>query len=305
MKFGKLPDVQGVDFSLPSDSPESSRFLAQLPAREGPAQVYVGCTGFSMKEWVGRVYPAGTKAKDFLRQYSLQFNTIEFNTTHYRIPTVDSIRKWREESSEDFRFCPKILQRISHSRDMALNNDLLPAFCDAIRGLDSKLGCCFVQLPPYFGRGHMAVLENFLQRWPKDLSLAVELRHESWFEDASAGEAAFQLLESHGIGAVITDVAGRRDVLHQRLCNKECMIRFVGNGLHPTDYERIDAWIERLGQWIEAGLERIYFFPHQPDNLLAPEMANYICQKLKTLPDVVFRGPKLLDEDAGKQISLF
>ncbi|MEM9918598.1 MAG: DUF72 domain-containing protein [Bacteroidota bacterium] len=305
MKFGKLPDISMVDFRLPPDPVGTTSRLKSLPPSDEPATAYVGCTGWSMKEWVGRVYPKGTKTKEYLVQYARQFNTIELNTTHYRTPTLDNIRKWREESAEDFRFCPKILQRISHSRDMALNNDLLPLFCDAIRGLGPKLGCSFVQLPPYFGVRHLEVLRSFLQRWPEDLELAVELRNESWFEEPGAAESVFGLLEEKNISTVITDVAGRRDVLHQRLTSDTAMIRFVGNGLDPTDYERADEWVQRLQSWFASGLRKLYLFPHEPDNLLAPEMADYFCKKLKDIPNLKVRGPKLLDEDAGKQISLF
>ena len=70
MKFGKLPDISGVNFKLPPDAPGTTRLLSGLEKREVPPRLFIGCTGWSMKEWVGRVYPKGTKAKDYLKAYS-------------------------------------------------------------------------------------------------------------------------------------------------------------------------------------------------------------------------------------------
>ena len=61
--------------------------------------------------------------------------------------------------------------------------------------------------------------------------------------------------------------------LHMRLTTPIAMVRFVGNGLHPTDYTRIDEWVERIVSWQKMGLREVYFFTHEPDNLLAPDIA--------------------------------
>jgi uncharacterized protein YecE (DUF72 family) len=304
MKFGKLPDIEGVDFSLPAQPDRNHLLLDDLPG-QATTSFYIGCTGWSMKEWVGKVYPKGTKAADYLYHYSRQFNTIEFNTTHYRIPSVEMVDRWRINSPEDFRFCPKIPQTISHSRDLDAGNRNIDLFTERIRGLGSRLGCCFMQLPPYFDPTRLAVLEHFFGRFPTDIPLAIEVRHPAFFADPAAATAFFQLLEQYDRTAVITDVAGRRDVLHLRLTNQRTMIRFVGNGLHPTDYSRIDEWVELLKDWIAAGLSEIYFFPHEPDNILAPDLSVYLFQQLEKIPKLILRGPRLSNPRDGEQISLF
>jgi len=308
MKFGKLQDLTDVDFTLPPDPAGNSSRLAGLPRRAHPAQLYIGCTGWSMKEWVSRVYPKGTKAKDFLKAYSLQFNTIELNTTHYRIPNAQTIDKWYRESTSDFKFCPKVPQTISHSKSLGLGTDLIPTFCRAIAGLKEKLGCCFLQLPPYYGADRLPQLEQFLLAFPSEIQLAIEVRNESWFGESAAQGRLLATLHKHQRSAVITDVAGRRDVLHMGITNPTAMVRFVGNGLHPTDYERSGEWVQRLRQWSQQGIHEIYFFPHEPDNLLAPEMAaHFHTRAAVAIPDLQTRGPELSDaEDAkGEQMSLF
>lgn len=305
MKFGRLSDLSAVDFSLPSDDPATARVLADLPPRTELPALYIGCTGWSMKEWIGHTYPRGTKSTDFLYHYTRQFNTIELNTTHYRIPTMETVIKWREQAADGFKFCPKIPQSISHRNDLGLNGDLLTMFCENIAFLADKLGCCFMQLPPYFGVDRLPVLRQFLLQFPDYIPLAVEVRHESWFADRAASEQLFTLLEQHNVSSVITDVAGRRDVLHNRLTNETAMLRWNGHGLIDSDYERMDVWLKRISSWFNQNLQTVYIFTHEPDNVLAPDMADYTVHKSRELFQSNVRGPEFYDRDKGEQMSLF
>ncbi|MBX2871899.1 MAG: DUF72 domain-containing protein [Saprospiraceae bacterium] len=305
MKFGKLPDISDVDFSLPTDPAENASALAHGKESDEALAVYVGCTGWSMPEWVGKVYPPGTRSKDFLEAYGKQFNTIELNTTHYRIPTLELIQRWYASTPADFKFCPKIPQSISHSRNLGLGGEQIPMFCEGVQALEEKLGCCFMQLPPYFGLDRLGTLETFLTAFPSHIPLAIELRHESWFKDQESSRGLFELLAKTNTSTVLTDVAGRRDVLHMRLTNGIGMTRFVGNDLHPTDYERIDEWVARLRLWRDQGLKEMYFFTHEPDNLKAPELADYLVRLLKKEAGIRTRGPEFYASDQGEQMSLF
>ena len=307
MKFGKLPDITGLDFALPADPPGNQLRLGEHNPTNNSLSAYIGCTGWGMPPWVGKWYPKGTKSQEFLAAYGQQFNTIELNTTHYRTPDVLQVEKWCDQVPEDFRFCPKVLQRISHDRNLGFGGDQLPLFWDAMAAFGDRMGCCFVQLPPYFGLDRLALLKRFLQAWPQEIPLAVEVRHESWFSSPEATEQLAELLFEQQKAAVITDVAGRRDVLHMLLTSAVSMVRFVGNGLHPTDYERADDWCRRIAEWQENGLQELYFFPHQPDNVEAPEMARYIVDKLQGIDQINVRGPHPIEnkDDAGQQMALF
>ncbi|TNE64416.1 MAG: DUF72 domain-containing protein [Bacteroidetes bacterium] len=296
MEFGKLPAVDLVDFTLPPDPEQNSHVLRHGGKQHGKKNLllYLGATGYNMKPWVGRWYPAGTRDKAFLKFYGQQFNTIEHNTTHYRIPDASTIDRWYTEVPVDFRYCPKIPQTISHSRDLGVNGPEIGLFCNTIEGLQEKLGCCFIQLPPYFSLSHLPVLERFLRRFPTGtIPLAVEVRHESFFQNNPLAEEYYHLLELHGVSTVITDVAGRRDVCHMRLTTDKVLVRFVGNGLHPTDFSRIEDWAERVKHWFDQGLTEVYFFCHEPDNLLAPDLTKYAVSAFsKVLPDAILRGPE-------------
>ncbi len=84
------------------------------------------------------------------------------------------------------------------------------------------------------------------------------------------------------ISTVISDVAGRRDVLHQRLSNRTAFIRFGANDLHPTDFPRINDWTVLLKKWLSEGLKEAYFFVHTPDTKLCPELVEYFSQKMES-----------------------
>jgi uncharacterized protein YecE (DUF72 family) len=308
LKFGKLSGIQQVDFRMPPDPAVNELLWSQLAGSSGkPLAVYVGCTGWSMPSWVGEWYPRGTKSKDFLAAYGQQFNTIELNTTHYRIPTPEQVGKWRAAVPADFRFCPKVPQRISHDRNLGLGGEQLPLFWKALTCFGEQLGCCFVQLPPYFALDRLPLLRKWLQTWPAEFPLAVEVRHASWFTSEEVLASWAKVLREQGVAAVITDVAGRRDVLHQLVTTSTTMVRFVGNGLHSTDYERAADWIRRISYWQSRGLEEVFFFPHQPDNELAPEMALHLVNAWHEGESVHTRGPRKLGPapTGGEQISLF
>ncbi|MBK6932368.1 MAG: DUF72 domain-containing protein [Saprospirales bacterium] len=306
MDFGKLASVDQVDFSFIPDPPQNKNVLDDFSVRPVAPRIYLGATGYNMKPWVGIWYPAGAREAAFLRCYGQQFNTIEHNTTHYRIPDHATVRRWRDEVPDDFRFCPKIPQAISHVRQLGVQNGEIRAFCDAISLLEHKMGCCFMQLPPQFSVQQLPLLEHFLSVFPVSaIPLAIEVRHPSFFQNSPAAATYYSILREYGAPAVITDVAGRRDVCHMRLTQGRVLIRFVGNGLHPTDSSRVKQWAARLTHWFALGLREAYFFCHEPDNLLAPELAALAASVFSTaLPEAILRGPAPL-EPPGRQGSLF
>lgn len=266
--------------------------------------LYIGATGWSVKEWVGKIYPAGTKPQDYLSHYARYFNTIELNTTHYRIPDLLTVQHWHDQAAAGFKFCPKVLQTVSHATDLGVSGGLIGAFCQSMQGLGEKLGPCFIQLPPYFAVERMNTLEAFLKAF--HLPLAVEVRHESWFANPLIANKFFHILAKNGVGTVVTDVAGRRDVCHMRITAGFVMIRFVGNNLHPTDYSRIDEWVKRLKIWFDEGLSAAYFFTHEPDNLLAPDLAAYLATRAREAGLSVCQPMSQQNlNKAGKQMSLF
>jgi uncharacterized protein YecE (DUF72 family) len=303
MDFGKLSDITSVDFAIPADAPQTKTVLQKNARKSAEPAIYVGCPIWTNKDWLGKVYPSHAKEKDFLYHYSRQFNTIELNTTHYRIPDPETIERWKAAVTSGFTFSPKFPQIISHEKQLDEAEELTLEFCEAIRGLGENLGTSFLQLAPNFSPKYFPLLEKYVKFFPKDISLAIEFRHQDWFKSSPVADKAFDLLEQYNISTVITDVAGRRDVLHQRLTTSIAMIRFVGNGLHPTDYTRVSEWVSRCLQWIGAGLQTFYFFVHEPDNKFSPELVAYFIQQLNEKGNFTLTPPRITPQPV--QGSLF
>ncbi|MEM7657381.1 MAG: DUF72 domain-containing protein [Bacteroidota bacterium] len=303
MKFGKLPDISQVDFSFPSVNEDTLRLLGGRPAANG-FHPYVGCPRWASKDWVGKLYPKGTKQTDFLAHYSRSFNTIELNTTHYRIPTPEQVQKWEAAAAPGFLFCPKIPQVISHYRKLINCQQELTQFVDAIAHFGDKLGCSFLQMHESFGPNQFGNLQQFVQQWPSGFPLAIEFRHPDWFAEHRLLPALIELLQQHQISTVITDVAGRRDVLHTQLTTKTAMLRFVGNALHETDFSRWEDWMQRLALWRANGLEKLYFFAHEPGDVLAADLGSHVICRLNEAFDQGLTTPGI-QEAPGGQMALF
>lgn len=291
MDFGKLNDISKVDFTLPPDNEYNTKILTN-PAIK--TDWYFGPPVWANKDWVGKIYPYNTKDKDFLYHFTRQFNTIELNLTHYQIPSESTIDRWKEVSAEGFKFCPKFPQIISHDRQLMGSEGLTMEFCNNILRLEEFLGVSFLQLAPTFEPKHFKILENYLRFLPKELPVSVEFRHPNWFVNTNIWQEVCQMLTENGKGLVITDVAGRRDVLHQTLTTPTLTLRFVGNELHPTDYTRIDDWCNRLIIWMKMGLEKAYIFVHCGENILAPELTQYWIRKMNQLAGLNLQEPRIL-----------
>jgi uncharacterized protein YecE (DUF72 family) len=301
MDFGKISkhDLEKTDLRLKPDNIFNEKVLkntAKIPL------IKVGCPVWSNKDWNGKIYPNNAKTQDLLRLYSQQFNTIELNVTHYQIPSDETIERWLGETRDNFTFCTKFPQVISHDKFLQNVEGLTEEFCRQIFRLGHKLGMPFLQLAPYFTPKQFPILEKYLRQLPDNLKIAVEFRHEDWFKNETIWQETLTMLNELGHATVITDVAGRRDVVHQSLSVPKAVIRWVGNE-HPTDYQRIDEWVKKIKSWLEMGLEELWLFIHINENVIAPEMATYWIQQLNKHCELNVPEPKFLPK--VEQMSLF
>ena len=250
MDFGKVdPDeLEKIDFTLPPDHPATTKILSKSGSKNKP-NFYVGCAKWGRPDWVGKIYPTKTKAADFLEHYARHFNCIELNATFYRMPTKSQIQGWKSKVGKDFKFCPKFVDKITHIKRLKETKELTNIFLEAIYEFKENLGPIFLMPHPQMGAKSLEVQQAFIESLPKDVELFVEQRHKEWYSNTEAFDSLFNILEKNNAGTIITDSSGRRDCVHMRLSTPEVFIRFVGNGLHPTDYTRIDDWVNRLNHY--------------------------------------------------------
>ena len=274
MKFGQVEDPSNIDFTLPKDHEKAAQVLKKSKAKN--LEICVGCAKWNKTDLKG-FYPKGTK--DELTYYATQFNSIELNATFYGMPSADQVQTWKEKTPADFKFFPKITNTVSHFRRLLNITDVVTQFATAALNFDEKLGMVFLQLHDNFKPKDYERLEKFVQDWPKEAPLAIELRNNEWFADEEIFNKICDLFEKHHITNIIVDTAGRRDMLHMRLTTPVAFIRYVGANAE-SDYTRLDDWIERIKIWKEEGLEKLYFFVHQNIEKASPLLSAYFIENL-------------------------
>jgi uncharacterized protein YecE (DUF72 family) len=295
MEFGRLSDteLELADFSLPTEPSENKAILPGFPNRA--AKVYLGCAKWGREEWVGKIYPPKTREKDFLKHYVEHYNSIELNTTHYKIYGEKATRNWAEQArGKDFRFCPKMFEGVTHKGKLSTKKFFTNEFLRGIAGFGEHLVPVFIQFSDAFSPKRKEELFAYLASLPRDIQFFLEVRHPAWFANETAKKDLFSFLSAHDMGAVITDTAGRRDCAHMRLTIPKAFIRFVGNSLHKTDFERSDAWVKRVKYWLDNGLQELYFFMHMHEEATSPELTVYLVDKLNAVCGLELTRPKIL-----------
>jgi uncharacterized protein YecE (DUF72 family) len=280
MEFGQVPEnkLNSIDFSLPEE-PAINKLVLKDPVKN--PLVYVGCAKWGRKEWVGKIYPKGTRAINFLDYYLKNYNSIELNSTYHNLLGPTEINAWAiKAKAKDFKFCPKVTKLISHESGFVNTESITIKFLEGVLAFGENLGPIFLQVSEYYNPKERDKLFNYLGTLPKNLQFFLEVRHQDWFANASIRKELFDTLRLLNIGAVITDTAGRRDCAHMELTVPKTFIRYVGNSLHETDYTRIDEWVKRMKYWLDNGMEELYFFVHMHDEAFSPELTVYLVDAL-------------------------
>lgn len=296
MDFGSIErsKLNDINFKLRKEPYTNSNILKGRPARD--AKFYVGLAKWGKKEWIGKIYPKGTKESEFQEEYQRHFNVLEFNSTHYKLPSQQDLEKWVEKArNSGLIFCPKVYQGISHFGSLKDKQFLTDVFVTSMRKFDDHLGPIFLQVSDKFAPIRKEELFTYLVTLPRDLQFFLEVRHPDWFHEPVINELIFTLQQLK-IGLVITDTAGRRDVAHMNVTIPKTMIRFVANDTHPTDYARLDDWISRIKYWVDGGLQETYFFMHSLNERYAPELANYLIKGLNEQCNAGIKEIKFFDQ---------
>ena len=261
--------------------------------------LYLGCPIWSFKGWVGNFYPEGTKPSDFLREYTRRLTTVEGNTTFYAVPAQNTLESWVAQMSETFRFCPKVPKAISHEGKLMDNIERAHEFIKVMSRLGTRLGPMFLQMPPRYSPKLLTDLQAFLAVWPRDVRLAVEVRHLGWFE-SPYDEAFDQLLTDHNMARVTIDTRPIRDLdgdkvlagsVYQSLLEARerkpdipvapkrtadfVFVRYIGHPQLEINFPLLDEWADYFVSQLREGAD-VYVFCHSPENMTAP----WICKEL-------------------------
>jgi uncharacterized protein YecE (DUF72 family) len=130
--------------------------------------IHVGTSGWSYQSWRGGFYPRGADSKTFLSFYARHFDTVELNTTGYRLPSEEQFARWAEQTPIGFTFAVKMpLTRLER----------VGTFVERVQALGDRLGPLRITIQNARDDGLLAFLQGSL---PADLQVAYDFRHESW-----------------------------------------------------------------------------------------------------------------------------
>ena len=289
MKFGKVDNVDEIDFSIPPDHPSTDKVLSKSKAKN--LKVYVGCGKWNKTD-LKNFYPKGTKNE--LEYYANQFNAIELNATFRRRIWAPQYEKWANATPPGFKFCPKLGQFISHIKRLDGVEESVDLFVENASHLGDRMGVAFLQMHDNFAPKDFDRVQKFCEYWTFDFPVAVELRHQDWFSDHELFERWSSLFEKNKIVNILVDTAGRRDMMHMRLTTPTAFVRYNGSN-DATDYSRLDAWVERIADWKKKGLREIYFFVHQVVEAESPLLSGYFIEKLNKKAGLKLKLPETLN----------
>jgi uncharacterized protein YecE (DUF72 family) len=146
------------------------------------AKLRVGCSGWAYEDWAGPFYPKGVHPRDYLRLYSSVFNSVEIDSSFYRMPNQFLINLWKSSTPDGFIFSAKVPKKITHDARLRGSTELMSHLYTVMGGLGSKLGPLIVQLPPSFKyEKDLEALRLFVSEIDTRYKHAIEFRHKSWF----------------------------------------------------------------------------------------------------------------------------
>jgi uncharacterized protein YecE (DUF72 family) len=162
-----------------------------------------GTSGLVLAEPNKKAYPAEYQTKSRLTYYASTFNSIEINSSFYKVPRGNTYKKWSEDVPDDFQFTVKLWRGVTHEKDFSERD--LQSFMDAVDNLGKKKGCLLIQFPAQTGLdipGFNRLLESVAkldsgQSW----RMAIEFRHEKWYN-----KNVFGILDEHNASLVLHDM---------------------------------------------------------------------------------------------------
>lgn len=244
-----------------------------------PGRAHVGCSGWNYRDWRGLVYPPGLPARRWFEHYATLFDTVELNTTFYRLPPVATVESWATQAPPGFTYAMKLGQFGSHRMKLNDAASWLPNHLDRLDRLGEHAGPTLVQLPPRWRR-NVERLDEFLTVAGPGRRWAVELRDPSWVHDD-----VFDCLERHGAAFCLHDLLPDHPWL---LTTDWTYLRFHGPHAVDAPYRgrygpaRLRPVAERLAP-VLAGGDDVYAYFNNDWNAEAVADATWLRDRLGEL----------------------
>jgi uncharacterized protein YecE (DUF72 family) len=219
-------------------------------------QVRVGCSGWQYDSWRGVLYPDGLAKGRWLERYAQVFDTVEVNSTFYRLASRDAVARWAEETPPDFMFACKASRYMTHIKRLQNLADGIGRYYEGIQPLADagKLGPIVWQFPANFHRDDDR-LGRALPLLPPGRH-CFEFRHESWFT-----EEVYKQLRAHGAALVIGDHPERPFQTYEFTTDWTLVRLHHGHRGRNGNYSEteLDEWAQRIAEWRRRAEILVYF----------------------------------------------
>jgi uncharacterized protein YecE (DUF72 family) len=219
--------------------------------------ITVGMSGFSYPEWIGEIYPEGTKRKDMLATYATIFPTVEINMSYRRNPLPKTIDTWREAVQDGFTFAMKANQRITMWKRLVGTAEDVQEIVTLYRGLQENLGPILFQLHPAT-QFDADVIDAFGKDLVGGQTYVLEPRHASFMTPE-----AHEVLRRNGLSLCLNDYFFEPDTY--AVTGPIAYFRFHKELYEPDDLTTRAELVRRLASEIDV----YAFFAHEdnPDSV--------------------------------------
>jgi uncharacterized protein YecE (DUF72 family) len=225
------------------------------------AAFYAGTSGLVLPVPNKQYYPPQFRDGPRLAYYASLFNSIEVNSSFYKVPMPTTIKKWAEIVPHNFRFTYKLWRDITHCKSLAFDPAAVNHFMTVINHAGHKKGSLLVQFPPSVKAGSMPQLVqllNTIRQADPDLQwdTAVEFRDKSWYQPNT-----YRLLDELQMGLVLHDLPASATPLMETEVNF-MYLRFHGpNGGYRGSYQDdfLNEYAQYIRDWQSEG-KRVYTY---------------------------------------------
>lgn len=216
-------------------------------------KIHIGTMGWSYKFWADSFYPKGLEVERFLSEYSKHFDTVEVDSTFYRIPSESTISNWKEQTPDGFLFSAKFPRTITHEKMLRDCEEQTERFIDRVSRLQDKLGPLLLQFPKTFTTKHVRLLQDFLVSLPEGYRFAVEVRNtsllnEEFYSLLRENRVALALLDRQSMPPMETVTA---DFIYLRWEGDRKKVMGTLGRVEVDRTNEIEAWAEKIHRLLE------------------------------------------------------
>lgn len=248
----------------------------------------IGTSGWQYPHWRTVLYPPGLAQRAWLSHYAARFDTVEVNTTFYRLPAAQVFAHWAASTPAGFVFAAKMSRFLTHVRRLRDPAEPVTRFFERAAPLGTKLGPVLVQLPPDLPADR-ARLAELLACWPDGHRLALEARHPSWFSDE-----VLTLLAAHDAALCLGDRRGRPTAPLVATASWGYVRLHEGRASPWPSYgdRALRSWVHRIGERWPADADVHTYFNNDPTGAAVRDADRFAAlarrrgsRGLATLPD--------------------